>query len=417
MGNGVLTRRLADMANSILLIGVGAGLILAGAGCSGSRTAARDRQVAAPMLGSAGAATTSRDDLTRTVLQMEARLASKPDDAVAAVTLADALIRQTRVSGNPALAWRAERALARVLTAQPDHFYARRMLAAVLLSQHRFREAVQAAERALQIRRDDAWLHGVLGDAHLELGEYEQAFAAFDTMAERRPDAAAYARASYARELQGDLAGAITVMKMALEATSARDPESLAWHHAQLGHLYLSANQLAEAHREYRHADFVFPDHPLAAEGLARAMADDGAYAAALVRVKQLLARTPSPALLAFAGDLLSALGRTGEAETQYRLAEAAWQTDAPEPARLALFLADRGRRIDDAVRLAERAAADRADIFTADALAWAYFKAGRLADARTAIARALRTGTRDRGIRRHADAIAGAHREVGVSR
>jgi tetratricopeptide (TPR) repeat protein len=403
------------MSKIVLLIG--AGLLVAGAACSGPRPVASDRQVAIPMLGAAGAATTSRDDLTRTVLQMEARLSSKPDDAAAAVTLADALLRQTRVTGNAALAWRAERALERILAAQPDHFYARRMLAAVLLSQHRFREAIQAAERALQTRRDDAWLQGVLGDAHLELGEYERAFAAFDTMAARRPDAAAYARASYARELQGDLAGAIAFMKMALEATSARDPESLAWHRAQLGHLYLSANQPAEARREFRHADFVFPNHPFATEGLAHAMAADGEYAAALVRVRQLLTRTPSPALLAFAGDLLSALGRTDEAETQYRLAEAAWQTDAPEPARLALFLAERGRRIDDAVRLAERAAADRGDIFTADALAWAYFKAGRLADARTAIARALRTGTRDRGIRRHADVIAGAHQQVRVSR
>jgi tetratricopeptide (TPR) repeat protein len=392
-----------------------AGLLLGGAGCSTREAPVRERAV--PMLGAAGAPTTSRDDLTRTVVQMEARLASKPDDAAAAVTLADALLRQTRVTGNAALTWRAERVLDRVLAAQPDHYFARRMLAAVLLSQHRFRDAIRTAERALQTRRDDAWLYGVLGDAHLELGDYDQAFAAFDTMAERRPDAAAYARAAYARELQGDLPGAIAFMRMALEATSARDPESLAWHRAQLGHLYLAANQPAAARREFRHADFAFPDHPLAVEGLARAMAAEGEYAPALARVKLLLARTPSPALLALSGDLLSALGRTDEAETQYRLAEAAWQTDAPEPAKLALFLADRGRRVDEAVRLAEGAAADRADIFTADALAWAYFKAGRLGDARTAIARALRTGTRDRAIRRHADVISGTVKETRLSR
>jgi len=47
-------------------------------------------------------------------------------------------------------------------------------------------------------------------------------------------------------------------------------------------------------------------------------------------------------------------------------------------------------------VRLVEAAAADRHDIFTEDALAWCYFKSGRLHDALLAIARAQRTGTRD---------------------
>jgi tetratricopeptide (TPR) repeat protein len=166
------------------------------------------------------------------------------------------------------------------------------------------------------------------------------------------------------------------------------------------------------ARQEFRHADFVFPDHPFAGEGLARVMIANGEHAAALTRLRVLLARAPSPALMALAGDQLAALGRLDEAETQYRLAEAAWQTDVPEPARLALFLAERGRRLRDAVHFAELAAAERADIFTADALAWAYFRAGRVEEAQQAITRALRTGSRDRTIRRHADAIAVALRE-----
>jgi tetratricopeptide (TPR) repeat protein len=115
---------------------------------------------------------------------------------------------------------------------------------------------------------------------------------------------------------------------------------------------------------------------------------------------------------MALAGDQLAALGRAEEAEAQYRLAEAAWQADVPEPARLAAFLAERGRRSDEAIRLAERAAAERSDIFTADALAWAYFQAGRIDEARTVMTRALRTGSRDRTIRRHAEAIEAATRE-----
>ena len=53
------------------------------------------------------------------------------------------------------------------------------------------------------------------------------------------PSAAAYARVSYAREISGDLDGALRLMQMALDATSAHDPESQAWHHAQVGDLHL----------------------------------------------------------------------------------------------------------------------------------------------------------------------------------
>jgi hypothetical protein len=53
--------------------------------------------------------------------------------------------------------------------------------------------------------------------------------------------------------------------------------------------------------------------------------------------------------------------------------------------------------------------AATRRDIFTEDALAWAYFKTGRLDDALRASRRALRTGTRDERILAHAAEIRAA--------
>jgi tetratricopeptide (TPR) repeat protein len=382
-------------------------LAVVGAACA--KPVPMPREMAIPPLGSPSASGTSREDLARTVAAMDARLAARPEDATAAVTLADALLRQARVTGNAGLASRAEIALQKVLARDPQHYHARRMLAAVHLAQHRFRDAIRAAERCLQVRSDDAWPYGVAGDAHLELGDYDAAFDAFDRMLELRPDAAAYARASYARELQGDLPGAIKLMTMALEATSPQDPESLAWHHAQLGGLYLAAGRLSDARREYEHADYVFPGHPLSLDGRAQVAAAAGRIEEALALVQSRLASAPTPAALALSGDLLATLGRPADADRQYRLADAAWRSDAPEPARLAVFLADRGWQVDEAVRIAESAAAERHDIFTDDALAWAYFQAGRLDEARAASARALRTGSRDRTLREHARVIAAA--------
>ncbi len=356
--------------------------------------------------GDAGSAATSRDQLARTIAAMDARLKARPDESASAVTLADALMRQARVTGNAGLARRAEAALDTILAAHPDDYSALRMRATVYLSGHRFRDALREAERARAIQPNDAWNYGAVGDAHLELGEYSDAFAAFDRMAALKPNAASYARVSYARELQGDLDAAVRLMRMAAEATSPQDAESVAWHYAQIGHLELERGRLREAAAAYEHSAYVFPRHPLALEGLALVKAQQGDAAGALATIRSRSADTTTPSDLAIEGDLLTALGRLDEADRAYRLAEAAWQSDTPEPARLARFLADHKRRVSDAVAIAEGAAKDRQDIFTMDALAWAYFQAGRVPDARAAMKAALRTGSRDTRIRLHARAI-----------
>ena len=99
-------------------------------------------------------------------------------------------------------------------------------------------------------------------------------------------------------------------------------------------------------------------------------------------------------------------LGRTTDAARQYTLAEAGWRFDAPNPVLLARFMADHDRNLPDALSLAQRAAADWHDIFTEDALAWCYFKNGKLQDAASTIKEARRTGTKDQTILRHAAEI-----------
>ncbi len=389
----------------IVLAISGALSLVTAAGCNKSAAVVRQPALVAP-LGAPSAPGTSRESLERTITAAEARLRVAPADEAAGVRLADALLRQARVLSNPGLAIRAELVLRTALASNPERYDARRMLATVLLSQHKFRDSIQEAERCQQVRPADAWLFGILGDAHLELGEYDAAFAAFDRMAAIRPDAASYARISYARELQGNLDEAIRLMSMALEATGPNDPESIAWHHAQLGHLHLTQGNLDAAARDYAHADYVFPDHPFAIEGRARVASARGQHADALALAERAIATAPSPSLLAFSADQLRALGRGAEADRADALAEAAWRTDAPEPARLALFLAQRGRNLDEAVALAESTLRDRDDIFTNDALAWAYYRAGRIDDAVRASARAMRTGVQNHEMRERARVI-----------
>jgi tetratricopeptide (TPR) repeat protein len=363
-------------------------------------------QTAGAPLGTHGAPTTSREELDARVRDMEARLAGHPDDKGAALLLADALLRQTRVKGNPGLALRAEEVLKGVLKEDASNYDANRMLGALYLSQHRFRDALQIAEKNSATRPLDAVNYGAMGDAHLELGEYDEAFASFDHMMSLRPSAAAYARVAYARELQGNLDGAASAMKLAVSATSPTDPEGLAWAHAQLGELYFQRGTLPAAKAEFAAASQAFPGHPFAVIGYAKVIAAEGDPAGALELLRGAAAKSPTPDLAMRIGDLLVRLGKRDEAERQYALAEAGWRSDAPDPTNLARFLAEHDRKVPEAVSIAEAAEHSRHDIFTEDALAWAYFKAGRTSDAKRAIALATRTGTRDTMIRAHAAAI-----------
>jgi tetratricopeptide (TPR) repeat protein len=372
-----------------------------------NRDAARkQRDEAVQAVAGDAVAVTSRDGLEQRIARMERTLRERPADSQAAVSFADALIRQARISGNAGLALRAERALNTVLKDEPVDYDARRMLGAVYLSEHRFRDAVREADRARSERPTDDWNYGVLGDGHLELGEYDQAFAAFQRMMDLRPTAGAYARAAYALELQGRLEAALEAMTLSAEATAPTDQESIAWHHAQLGDLYRLLGKTKEAAYQYAWANHSFPDHPFALRGMATLMEAEGNRSGALATFEALMARSPSPDVAEKLGDLFAALGRDADASREYALAEAGWRFDAPNPAMLARFLADHDRNLPNAVTLVEGAAADRHDIFTEDALAWVYFKSGRLRDAAAAMKQAVRTGTKDRTILRHAAAI-----------
>jgi tetratricopeptide (TPR) repeat protein len=108
------------------------------------------------------------------------------------------------------------------------------MRGATQLSAHRFRDAIETARRAAERRPRDEWNHGVRGDGHLELGEYDEAFDAFDLMVDARSGAGVRARGVCARAARRSRR-ARDAMRLAADATSPHDPESQAWHMASSG--------------------------------------------------------------------------------------------------------------------------------------------------------------------------------------
>ena len=97
------------------------------------------------------------------------------------------------------------------------------------------------------MRPDDPWNYGVIGDAAIELGRYDEAFAAFDRMA----FAQAHGRGVCANRVRARAAGQpgrrVTAMRMAIEATGPQDPEGIAWAWSQLGALHLQQGDIDEA--------------------------------------------------------------------------------------------------------------------------------------------------------------------------
>ena len=403
-----MTRALIPIAIVMALIFVVAATLRDARESSGAAAAVVATALPASMPG------TSRAELTSTVNTMTERLGADPRNASAVVSLANALIRLQRVNNDGRAVIVAEEHLRTFLSHQPAHYEARRMLAAVLLSQHRFGDAIAEANKAMAIDPRDAWNYGAAGDGYMEFGDYTRAFAAFDRMGQLQPGPAAYARTAYALEIKGDLDGALEYMRRAADGTSPNDPESQAWHYTQLGDLLLQLGRTSEARLEYERADATFPGHPMAITGVARVKMIDGDLTAARLMLQTQLAKTPTPDLAIAVGELSEALGEQARADQYYQMAEqierGAWGNGLKQPQVLAKLLAERPGRTGEAVSLAEEAARGRVDIATMDTLAWAYFKNGQLPEAQRALAQALRTGTRHDRIRCHAAEITAAH-------
>src|SRR5213592_4403521 len=303
--------------------------------------------------------------------------AATPDDYVA---LAAAFMRKSRESGDPGYYARASAAVERALALDPNDYAALRTAPWVLLGLHDFRGALAAAERARALEPEDWWNYGTLADACGELGDY---------------------------------ARALELLRLAVAAGSARDPEGRAWALVHLGHEYFAVGDLAAAGRAYARALDVFPDYYLALGGLGRVRAAERRLAAAADLYRRAVARVPQPDLVAALGDVHDAAGHADEAERQYALVEYMGKVAAAAGTtygrQLALFYADHDRRPEEALRLARLEAAGRGDIYTDDTLAWACYRNGRFAEAARAAHRALRLGTEDAMLHYHAGSIAAA--------
>src|SRR4029453_3238327 len=174
--------------------------------------------------------------LDGTVASLQDRLKALPQDWRGYASLGLAYVAQARITGDPSWYPKAEGVLARSIRINEDDNVEGTLGLGVLdLARHDFASALQQGRQASALDPYSADAYGVIGDALVELGRYDRAFDAFQTMVDTRPGLASYARVAYARELVGDVRGAERAMRMAFDA--AGTPSASAWAADQLGEL------------------------------------------------------------------------------------------------------------------------------------------------------------------------------------
>jgi tetratricopeptide (TPR) repeat protein len=271
---------------------------------------------------------------------------------------------------------------------------------------HRFEEGLALARRAASVRPDNPDVYGTMSDALVELGRYEEAAEATQTMMDLRPDGASYARVAHLRALYGDLDGALDAMTTAIQASDPADREQRAWFFTHLGKFLLDSGKRDDAELAFDRGLETFPDYHIALAGKARARASAGDFDAAVPLYERSLARVPQSDVAVALARVLRRLGREAEAENRLALAEAIERGGQDVSRAVLLQWAEDSARLDEALSAAERAHAKRATVMSADALAWCLFHKGRFDEARTAIDEALRLGTRDPLLAYHAGMI-----------
>ncbi len=343
--------------------------------------------------------------------QYSLRINTGQRDVEACVGLAQLFMNEARVTGDhPYYYPAAEKLLDEALRRSPNDLAALISKGSVLLSLHHFAEALEIAERARQLSPGTAIIHGIICDANVELGNYARAVQAADTMVALRPDLRSYSRVSYLREIHGDVDGAIDAMRMAVEA-GAPGMEDTEWSRYMLGLLHLNQGELGKAEGLFRTCLQLRPNYPFALAGLARVRSAEGKMPEAITLLDSASTLIPEFSFAELQADMYRATGDTRRADSLVAAVEAMLQQDEAAghlaDKEFALLYANHGVKPEQAVERARKELARRPENIEAEgAMAWALLRAGRAAEARTYITKAMRMGTRDAVMLAHAGLI-----------
>ncbi|WP_371791222.1 hypothetical protein OG285_15095 [Streptomyces sp. NBC_01471] len=409
-------RRTLLAAGTVTVLGVGlflgGGLALAPwNGTQGDRSAGSSSAASGPAAGA--------DPLVADITGLQQHLRTSPHDAVALATLGLDYVQQAKSTADPTYYPKAEGVLTRSLASEKkDNFTAMGGMAALEAGRHRFTQALDWAEQAVAVNPYSSPLYGTLADAYTQLGRYSEAAGATQRMVDLKPGAPSLSRASYVAELRGDVATAKTDMRRALNDSAG--PADQAFAHYYLGELAFNngdpATELKEAEAGLR----VAPSYTALFQAKARAETALGKTDAAIADLTRAVQRVPQPEYILQLGELYQSLGRTKQADEQYRIFRAEQQLFTTNGVALdsdaALFEADHGNP-QQALSIARKGLKTRPFLETHDALAWALHVNGRDRESLDEADQALAPGMRNALFHYHRGMIEKALRDTTAAR
>ena len=358
----------------------------------------------------------------RAIRNAQSKAQANPKDPAAYASLGAAFFQRARETGDVEDFQQAEQALNKSLALDSTSFAADAAygsMADVCMGEHRFDDAISYAQKALALGSGDISSFAIVGDGNADMGEYVRAAVAYSRLdisdeAAKKPRNVYVrdSRTSYLKFIAGDTDGAIRLMQSAVVAgTEAQLPaENLAWLYYELGEYETQAGDIGAANNAYLTALTTHPGDYRALAGLGKLRGNQGRYAEAIQLYQSAIAVVPMPIFVAELGDLYAKAGNPAEASKQYALVQyiglLGHINQVLHNRDLALFYADHGIKLDEALVLAHKEFEVRHDVYTWDALAWAFYKNGKYAEASDAMQNALRPGTRDALLLFHAGMI-----------
>jgi tetratricopeptide (TPR) repeat protein len=336
-------------------------------------------------------------------------VAANPENPEALDALAAAYLQKMRENTDFGYVERAEKLVKKALSRKPDDPEALVLTNEIELNRHHFRQVVKNTEELVKQSPGDARLWGMMGDALMEIGDYDRAAASYEHMLNLRPGLSSYNRVAWYRFVTGDAEGAIRAMRQAVHVAGAT-PENLAWCLVDLGNLYFKTGRLEEAEANFHAALESFPNYHPAFAGLGRVAAARHQTREAIGFYSRAQAAVPLPDYAGALRELYAGSGNGIEARKQEALLDVVDQLARANfentDRNLAIVFADEKRHLDRALELARNELAFRQDVYTYDALAWVLYRSGKIPEAREAMKKALAQHTPEPLFQKHAKLI-----------
>jgi tetratricopeptide (TPR) repeat protein len=359
--------------------------------------------------------TTSAGQRRRNVI---AKLIGRTSDPRAWVEMGDQLAQESREAAGEALYQPAQVCYEKALALNEKYLPAMIGQAWALGAQHLFKESLNAAKLALTLDPNAAAAHGIIGDAQLELGRYDEALDAYQRMIDLKPDISSWSRGAYALWITGNKSKGQWLMDRAIKA-GAPFSENTQWCRVRLAMMQLRdglpmvawqtlATALTDAEGQERPLDKVPAPVLVMAARVKMALQDTKS---ATTYLDHLIEKRATHEALAHRAEIASFEKDETTLHTVLRRVAALDRVHQQSKghghlaAARTLIEHDGGSRLE-ALSLAERYI-DTQNVLEADTVAWIYHMSGESAKAVTAMKKALSQNTPDPEIHFHAGMIA----------